>query len=138
MRLILAALATLSLLGATAAPEGARPVAQEGEIGTALIGGRATWYCSETSPCTAGYDPEDMVAAIDPTLGIPKGATVTVCHDDCIVVRIVDVCACAGSRLIDLTSGAFARLAPLDRGVIDVTIEVGGPDLPETDTEGNP
>jgi hypothetical protein len=130
--------------GGTTTALGGAPL--EGGIGTALVGGTATWYCSSTSPCTRycsstspctrGYGPSDMVAAIDPTLGIAKGDQVTVRHDGrTITVRIVDVCACAGERLIDLTSGAFARLAPLSRGVIDVTIEAGGPalTLPPTD-----
>jgi hypothetical protein len=121
--------------GGTTTALGGAP-ALEGGIGTALVGGTATWYCSSTSPCTRGYGPSDMVAAIDPTLGIAKGDQVTVRHDGrAITVRIVDVCACAGERLIDLTSGAFAQLAPLSRGVIDVTIESGGPGvtLPPTD-----
>jgi hypothetical protein len=123
--------------GGTTTALGGAPL--EGGIGTALVGGTATWYCSSTSPCTRGYGPSDMVAAIDPTLGIAKGDQVTVRHDGrTITVRIVDVCACAGERLIDLTSGAFAQLAPLSVGVIDVTIESGGPGvtLPPTDADG--
>jgi rare lipoprotein A (peptidoglycan hydrolase) len=115
-----------------AAPATAEPT---GEVGTALIAGKATWYCSESSACTRGYGPSDMVAAIDPTLGIAKGEWVTVTHGSrAVVVRIVDVCACTGSRVIDLTSGAFSRLADPSRGVIDVEIETGTPSLPATDT----
>jgi rare lipoprotein A (peptidoglycan hydrolase) len=117
---------------------GAEP---EGDIGSALIGGKATWYCSESSACTNGYGPSDMVAAIDPTLGIPKGTEVTVCHEgDCIGVTVVDVCACADARIIDLTSGAFSRLAPITARVITVSNEIAGPrmTLPPTDTEEQP
>jgi hypothetical protein len=124
-----------AMAGSIPATDGGAP-ALEGGIGTALVGGTATWYCSSTSPCTRGYGPSDMVAAIDPTLGIAKGDQVTVRHDGrAITVRIVDVCACAGERLIDLTSGAFAQLAPLSRGVIPVTIELATPGttLPPTD-----
>jgi rare lipoprotein A (peptidoglycan hydrolase) len=104
------------------------------DIGTSLQSGQATWYCSPTSACTHGYGPSDMVGAIDPTLGIDKGSIVTVTHGDTtIAVRIVDVCACPGDRLIDLTSGAFSRLAPLSAGVIDIELEAGLA-LPPTDT----
>jgi rare lipoprotein A (peptidoglycan hydrolase) len=104
------------------------------DIGTSLQSGSATWYCSPTSACTHGYGPSDMVGAIDPTLGIDKGSIVRVTHDGTtIAVRIVDVCACPGDRLIDLTSGAFSRLAPLSAGVIDIELEAGLP-LPATDT----
>lgn len=105
------------------------------QIATVLIAGTATWYCGHGSRCTRGYGPSDMVAAIDPTTGIRKGDTVTVRHGDrAVVVRIVDVCACAGARVIDLTSGAFSRLADLSAGVIPVTLEPGI-ELPATDTE---
>jgi len=82
----------------------------------------------------------DMVAAIDTDLGIPKGARVTVrAFGRSVTVRIIDVCACAGERLIDLTSGAFRRLAPLEAGVIPVTIELASRiprgTLPPTDAE---
>jgi rare lipoprotein A (peptidoglycan hydrolase) len=106
------------------------------DIGTSLQSGSATWYCSSTSACTHGYGPSDMVGAIDPTLGIDKGSIVTVTHDGTtIAVRIVDVCACPGDRLIDLTSGAFSRLAPLSAGVIDIELEAAaGVTLPPTAT----
>jgi rare lipoprotein A len=104
------------------------------EIGTSLQSGTATWFCSPSSACTHGYGPSDMVGAIDPTLGIDEGSIVTVTHDGTtIAVRIVDVCACPGDRLIDLTSGAFSRLAPLSAGVIPIELEAGLP-LPQTDT----
>lgn len=102
----------------------------------AVFGGRATWYCSQTSPCTAGYGPSDHVAAIDPTLGIPKGTRLTVHHQGrSVAVTVVDTCACAGTRIVDLTSGAFQELAPLSVGVIEVAIETGGPTVtpPRTD-----
>lgn len=108
-----------------------------GQVGTVQVGGTATWYCSASSACTAGYGPGDAVAAIDPSLGIPKGTIVTVSGDaGSRRVRVVDVCACAGSRIIDLTSGMFrAIVGPLSRGTGRVVIEYGGeaPTLPPTD-----
>jgi hypothetical protein len=117
------------------------PLAAGGVPISALISGRATWYCGNGSPCTRGTSPDDMVAAIDPTTGIDKGERVTVRHGArSVTVRIVDVCACGGSRIIDLTTGAFRRLAPLSRGVIAVELEFGGPapTLPPTDTVVRP
>ncbi len=129
--------------GVAAAPEAV--FHPSGDEPAATYGGTATWYCSATSPCTRGYGPGDMVAAIDPTLGIPKGTRLRVTHDGRSVnVTVVDVCACGGARIIDLTSGAFQQLAPLSRGVIDVAIEErtvvvqGRATLPPTDIEGKP
>lgn len=103
----------------------------------ALISGTATWYClSGSSACTRGYGPDDLVAAIDTDLGFAKGDVVRVRFGDRSVdVRIVDVCGCPGERLIDLTSGAFERLAPLGLGVLPVTVELVAPGLtlPPTD-----
>jgi hypothetical protein len=109
------------------------------------IRGTATWYCNDgqrgTSSCTRGYGPEDMVAAIDTDLGFDKGDVVLVrslAGDEQVTVTIVDVCGCPGNRLIDLTSGAFRRLAPLGIGVLPVTVELAGAErtLPPTDQEG--
>jgi hypothetical protein len=109
-----------------------------GDIGQPLIGGTSTWYCGNGSPCTAGYSPDDMVAAIDPTLGIPKGTVVTVTHDgDSILVTIVDVCACSGARIIDLTRGAFSQLADPSLGVIPVEVSPFA-GLPATDVWVDP
>lgn len=90
-------------------------------IGSAQIGGKATWYC-----CTRGYGRNDMVAAAGPELRIGqwrgKAVTVTGPGGNSITVRLVDWCACPGGRVIDLSPGAFARLAPLSRGVIRVAV----------------
>jgi rare lipoprotein A (peptidoglycan hydrolase) len=108
------------------------------------IRGTATWYCNDgqrgTSSCTRGYGPEDLVAAIDTDLGFDKGDVVLVrslAGDEQVTVTIVDVCGCPGNRLIDLTSGAFRRLAPLGIGVLPVTVEHAGSErtLPPTDGE---
>jgi rare lipoprotein A (peptidoglycan hydrolase) len=131
------------------APTAATGAASEGALGTPTtpmsapeearrLRGTATWYCSGPSTCTRGYSPSDLVGAIDPTLGIARGSRVTVSSGSrSIVVRVVDVCACKGARLIDLTVGAFSRLASPSRGVIPITLSVGSaivPTLPPTDT----
>lgn len=119
------------------------------ELAAASVQGTATWYCGNGSPCTAGYGPSDLVAAIDPSTGIGKGARLIVHHGNRhVTVQVVDVCQCQGARVIDLTSGAFSRLAPLSRGVIDVSLEEVGRTvvvqgkpvvtLPPTDTRNEP
>jgi hypothetical protein len=114
---------------ATAEPTGA--------IGTALIGGKATWYDDGSGYYGAAGPVLREALGGDPAF---RGQTVRVCADECVLVRLTDWCAC-GDRggvptLIDLSPDAFARLAPLSAGVIDVTIELGGVVLPPTDTEG--
>lgn len=112
------------------------------DIASVTSTGTATWYCGRgqrgTSYCTAGYGPQDLVAAIDrKDTPWEKGDRLLVTSGSrSVVVRIVDVCACKGRRLIDLSSGAFRRLAPLGRGVIPVTLtEVGSVRLPATDAQ---
>lgn len=94
----------------------------QGAIGTALIGGSATWYC-----CTRGYGKGEMVAAAGSELrmGNWRGRVVTVRgpRGNSIRVRLVDWCACKGNRIIDLHPAAFAALAPLSRGVVSVEVE---------------
>lgn len=100
--------------------------------------GLATWYClSGSSACTTGYSQADLVAAIDTDLGFVRGDRIRVRYGDrSVVVEVVDVCRCPGDRLVDLTSGAFARLADLEVGVIPVLIELESPHvtLPPTET----
>jgi rare lipoprotein A (peptidoglycan hydrolase) len=142
-------------LALTGAPLFAAPTPRAGDSGLVheaqpapaapRIRGTATWYCNDgqrgTSYCTRGYGPEDMVAAIDTDLGFDKGDVVLVrslAGPESVTVTIRDVCGCPGSRLIDLTSGAFRRLAPLGIGVLPVTVEIAGAErtLPPTDQEG--
>jgi hypothetical protein len=99
--------------------------------------GKATWYCGHGAACTRGTGPQSLVAAIDrKDTPYRKGDRVRVSHAGRHVdVLIVDVCACKGARVIDLTTGAFAELAPLSRGVINVQLRLLPPiELPATDT----
>lgn len=103
----------------------------------AVLGGLATWYCGAGSPCTTGYGPMDLVAAIDPSLGIAKGERIRVYYGSRSVrVLVVDVCSCQGRRIVDLSRLAFSRLADPSVGAIPVSIEFGaqpGFTLPPTD-----
>lgn len=116
---------------------GVAPLATAGELSGAPLRGTATWYCGSGSPCTRGYQPGDLVAAIDrKDAPYRKGDRVVVSHRGrSVTVTIVDVCGCPGRRVIDLSAEAFSRLAPLGIGVIAVSIrEAGQPALPATDT----
>ncbi len=91
------------------------------------ISGIATWYGGSD-----GYDSDDTMAdgslfnPDDPTIAAanawPLGAWLAVCHDGrCIHVRVCD--RGSFSNAVDLSRGAFAQLAPLSSGVIDVTVQ---------------
>lgn len=107
--------------------------------------GTATWYCSEgrhgspRSACTRGYGPSDLIGAIDrKDTTFARGDRVTVRYGrKHVTVTIVDTCACADRRVIDLSISAFERLAPWGYGVLPVTVELAGaaPTLPATDVE---
>jgi len=107
----------------------------EGEIGTVLLSGTASWYCGDV--CTRGY-PDGLYAAAGRELQVGdwRGSEVTVCADGCVTVTLIDVCRCPGARIIDLYRMAFSRIADPSRGVVPVTIEYGGPrmTLPPTST----
>jgi len=105
--------------------------------------GTATWYCSDgrhgspRSACTRGYDAGDLIAAIDrKDTTLRRGDRVTVRYGKRhVTVTIVDTCACADRRVIDLSIAAFERLAPWGYGVLPVTVELAdaAPTLPATD-----
>jgi hypothetical protein len=126
------------LVAILAAPWSApHPGPSTAPVSGAPLHGTATWYCGSGSPCTSGYQPGDLIAAIDrKDSPYRKGDRVRVTHDGrAVTVRIVDVCGCPGRRVIDLSAAAFARLAPLGRGVIPVTLEEAPTvRLPETST----
>ncbi len=106
-----------------------------GQVGTAEIGGLATYY--DGSPGHAAAGP-----TLRNTLGSDwRGSAVRVCSSRaCVTTVLSDFCAC-GSRhgtdtLIDLDDADFAKLAPLSRGVVSVTVEfIADVRPPATDTE---
>ena len=87
--------------------------------------GSATWYCmAGVSSCHYQYA-GGMYAAAGPPLRVGdwRGRRVQVCAGGgCIVVTLIDWCACGGSHIIDLYSDAFRRLAPLSSGAVQVTV----------------
>jgi len=114
---------------------GKRPSAPARHDAGVPLQGWATWYCGGGSPCTAGYDPFDYIAAIDPSTGIRRGAVLRVSSGvRSVRVTVVDVCACSGRRVIDLSRIAFSALADPARGIVAVTLAPAGRILPNTDT----
>lgn len=94
----------------------------------AATSGIATWYGGGD-----GFGPEDRMAdgspfnPNDPTIAAsnnwPLGTWLAVCHGE----RCIRVCVRDRGNFghaVDLSMGAFALLAPLSSGVIDVTVEV--------------
>lgn len=75
-----------------------------------------------------GTGPDGLYAAAGPALRVGdwRGRRVRVWYgSDWVDVTLNDSCWCpAPDRIIDLSDEAFASLAPLWRGVIDVTVEV--------------
>jgi hypothetical protein len=89
------------------------------------VSGSATWYCQAgVSRCHNAY-PGGLYAAAGPELRVGdwRGRRVQVCGGgNCVVVTLIDWCACGGNHVIDLYSDAFRRLAPLNSGALHVTV----------------
>lgn len=91
-----------------------------------VITGTASWY----------NDGPGLYAAAGPALrhGDWRGSEVRVCNGSaCVTVTLSDWCQCYGTRLVDLSHEAFARLAPLSRGLVEVRV-LGVVGLPATST----
>jgi hypothetical protein len=92
---------------------------------TRRVKGVATWYCLPgVSSCTSGHRGGLYAAAgSELRIGNWRGRHVKVCgNGNCVVVTLIDWCACGGSRIIDLYHDAFSRLASPSRGGIGVTV----------------
>lgn len=87
--------------------------------------GRASWFCRPgVSSCTSGY-PGGLYAAAGSEIRIGnwRGRLVNVCSGGrCVIVRLIDWCACGGPRVIDLYSDAFKRIGSLSQGTLPVTV----------------
>lgn len=106
---------------------GASPVIPPIGDAPAPVSGVASWYAAD-----------GLVAAAGPRLrtGAWRGRLVEVrAGGQSVRVRLTDWCQCYGTRLLDLSDDAFARLAPLSRGLVRVQIAGVGPvpTLPPTD-----
>jgi rare lipoprotein A (peptidoglycan hydrolase) len=106
-------------------------VARVSQAATVAVGnsrrvkGIATWFCLPgVSSCTSGHQGGLYAAAgSELRIGNWRGRMVKVCgNGKCVVVKLIDWCACGGSRIIDLYHDAFSRLASPSRGGIGVTV----------------
>lgn len=149
LRLALAVIAATGIIGAATAlsqPEQRRAflpmVVLPGDpaAGGEVYAGRATYYnATGDGNCLLGPSPNDlMVAAIshvnysDPGPAAWCGAYVEVTGElGSVVVRIVDKCPDAGclANHLDLSPQAFARIAPIAKGIVPITWRLVSPDL---------
>jgi rare lipoprotein A len=119
---------TSSVRPSTSAPEpltsaSTAPVTPEDALppaAGAVSHGKASWYARGTTTASgAPFDPDGLTAA-HRTLAF--GTRLSVCHDGCVVVEITDRGPARWTgRELDLSRAAFASIAPLGAGVVDVT-----------------
>lgn len=147
-RLALAALALVSALSLAAAalaqtrePRAYLPMlVTTGSAQNPLQSGRATYYdATGDGNCMFGPSPNDlMVAAIshvnysDPVPAAWCGAYVEATGElGSVVVRIVDKCPDAGCLRghLDMSPQAFAKIAPLEKGIVPITWRVVSPPI---------
>lgn len=112
-------LSPTSSVRAAAPPPLAHPVAG----GAAPSAGRASWYArGRTTASGERFDPDGLTFA---HRTMTFGSLVRFCRGAaCVVARCTDRGPAAWTgREFDLSRGAFSAIAPLSRGVIDVTWE---------------
>lgn len=90
--------------------------------------GVASWYGEafrgRTTACGEPFDPDGLTAA---HRELPCGTRLRVQHGGRgVTVTITDRGPFVEGRFLDLSRAAFARLAPLDEGLIDVHVLVTG------------
>lgn len=90
------------------------------EAGSATTHGRASWYARGARTASGErFDPDGLTAA-HRTLAF--GTRLRVCHDGCVEVEVNDRGPARWTgRDLDLSRAAFATIAPLGAGVVDVT-----------------
>jgi rare lipoprotein A len=141
-RLLTFALAALLAFGSfgcasTNAGGAAKPQVRLGakNVGTATTGapnvarGKASWYGKEyRGRKTASgevFDPAKLTAATNSSYRFGTRLRVTATDSGrSVIVRVNDRFGNHRNRLIDLSEAAFARIAPLERGVTEVTVEI--------------
>ena len=97
---------------------GTRPASTTEPRTSIALRGTATWFRSPSGVSAAG---PALRAALGPGW---RGTRVKVCHGGrCLWTVLGDWCLCRDDRVIDLHAPLFARLAPLSRGVLEVTVK---------------
>lgn len=103
----------------------------------AVAGGLATWCAPTPTHCQSWGGDAHLAAVPDFHFGDRPYRVVVHYRGHRTTVTVVSFCACGG-RIIDLSPAAFADLAPLSHGVIEVTVEDlrgPAPTPPPTDVE---
>jgi hypothetical protein len=90
------------------------PVRSPAPQASTSVTGTASWYRYVVGGAAAG---PRLRAALGPDW---RGSVVTVCAAICVRVRLSDWMA--ADHLVDLDSRSFSRLAPLSRGVVEVSV----------------
>lgn len=126
------------------------PVGVSGDTVQPLASKSRGWatYCAPTPTRCQSWGGDARLGAVPSFRWGDKPYQVTVRHGDrTTTVTVVSYCGCGDRHgtptVIDLSPRAFRDLAPLSRGVIDVTLTTGGrPEpritLPPTDSEETP
>jgi hypothetical protein len=82
-------------------------------------------YCAPTPKYCQSWGGTARLAAVPTFHYGDRRYTIVVCRADdrsrCTTAIVVSYCAC-GDKVVDLSPYAFARLAPLSRGVVTVTV----------------
>ncbi len=90
--------------------------------------GKASYYAAKfQSRKTASGEPYDRARKTAAHRKLPFGTTIRVTNTKngkSVTVRVNDRGPFVKGRIVDLSASAFARIADLDAGVIDVEIEV--------------
>lgn len=135
----LAAILALAGFGCASTETAAKPQVRLGakSLGTATTGasaqnmarGKASWYGKEyRGRKTASgevFDPAKFTAATNTSYRFGTRLRVTATDSGrSVIVRVNDRFGNHRNRLIDLSEAAFAKIAPLERGVTEVTVEI--------------
>jgi hypothetical protein len=111
-----------SLSAITAAPV---PEQEQVEARRTMTSNRITYYSGKqlNNPACGGPNPtsHSMIAAVKQGGAFSCGDKVQIQHGSKnVVIKVVDYCESCGHADMDLTTGAFSKLAPISQG------EIGG------------
>ncbi|KAG0267356.1 hypothetical protein BG011_006773 [Mortierella polycephala] len=121
---------TTAVTNSTTIPD--LPSGEQDEISIAAatsgtFSGRGTWYTGSLGSCGKPFGPNDMIVAMNaPQMGdkalCDKSVKITY-GGKTVEARVTDTCPSCSSGALDLNQPVFEKLAPLDKGVIDISWE---------------
>lgn len=112
------AIATSTFTSAAPIPESEEQLQERG-----MTSPRITYYSGQQlqNPACGGPTPSrnSMIAAVKKGGAFSCGDHIRISHKNkSIKVKVVDYCESCSNKAVDLTPGAFAKLANLDEGII--------------------